>query len=233
MTTPPSGTPAPPKWKPLEARERRVLGVLIEKAKTTPAGYPMSVNAIVTGCNQKNNRDPLTEYDDIEVEKGLEHLRVAGVVTEVDWVGRVSKWKHLAYDWFGVNRAELAVLGELLLRGAQQLGELRARAGRMEPIADLAELKPIVESLVARGLMIELSSAGRGQLVSHGVYPAEELAQVRAAASGRAQRDEEPARPGPARASEASSTLTQEVASLRAEVDRLRERVDALESQER
>src|SRR5262249_29023465 len=195
----------------------RVLGVLIEKAKTTPAGYPMSVNAIVTGCNQKNNRDPVTEYDDLSVEKALEQLRVAGAVTEVDWVGRVAKWKHLGYDWFGVNRAELAVLGELLLRGAQQLGELRARAARMEPIADLAELKPVVASLVAHGLMIELTPAGRGQVVCHAIYPPEELAQVRAAL-GRGARpseddDGEPvdqARAPRAQALESHAALAQE-----------------------
>ena len=73
MTTPtPGSTPATPKWKPLDARQRRVLGVLIEKAKTTPAAYPITVNALVTGCNQKNNRDPLTLYDNTDVEKALD-----------------------------------------------------------------------------------------------------------------------------------------------------------------
>ena len=95
MTTPvPGSTPAAPKWKPLDARQRRVLGVLIEKAKTTPAAYPLTVNALVTGCNQKNNRDPLTQYDDIDVEKALDELRQLGVVSEIDWMGRVSKYKH-------------------------------------------------------------------------------------------------------------------------------------------
>ena len=232
--------PAAPKWKPLDARQRRVLGVMIEKAKTTPAAYPMTVNAIVTGCNQKNNRDPLTAYDDIDVEKALDQLRVLGVVTEIDWMGRVSKYKHLAYDWFGVSRAELAVLAELLLRGAQQLGELRARAARMEPIADLAELKPIVDSLVARKLMVELSPPGRGQVVTHGAYPANELSEVRAAASGgtarvverepgEASRDAAPARE---RAPGELDALAAEVAELRSEVERLSDRVRELENRQ-
>jgi uncharacterized protein YceH (UPF0502 family) len=140
MTELPDGPAATLKWKPLDARQRRVLGVLIEKAKTTPAAYPMSVNAIVTGCNQKNNRDPITTLDDFGVEKALDELRNLGAVSEVDWLGRVSKYKHHAYEWLGVTRPELAVLAELLLRGAQQLGELRGRAARMEPIADLAAL---------------------------------------------------------------------------------------------
>ncbi len=239
MSTPAPGAPVPPpKWKPLDARQRRVLGVLIEKAKTKPAAYPMTVNAIVTGCNQKNNRDPLTAYDDTDVEEALRQLQTLGVVTEIDWMGRVPKYKHLAYEWFGVDRAELAVLAELLLRGAQQPGELRARAARMEPIADLAVLKPIVDSLVARRLMLELSPPGRGQMVSHGLYLAHELSEARAAAFGHATRPagqdpgaaESPrAHAAPPPASDALAALAAEVAELRAEVGRLRDRVRELE----
>ena len=181
----PERNPRPaPAWKPLDARQRRVLGVLIEKAKTTPAAYPMTVNAIVTGCNQKNNRDPVTAYDDFGVEKALDELRTLGAVSEIDWLGRAAKYKHHAYEWLGVSKAELAVLAELMLRGAQALGELRARAARMEPIADLAALKPIVDALLERGLMIALTPPGRGQIVSHGLYPAEELAALRAQVAG-------------------------------------------------
>src|SRR5262245_6146057 len=168
-----------PRGQPLDEIQRRVLGVLIEKAKTTPAGYPMSVNAIVVGCNQKSNRDPLTEYDDFTVEKALSELQTIGVVKEIDWVGRVPKYKHLAYEWLGVRPVELAILGELLLRGPQSLGDLRARASRMEAIEDLAALKPIVEGLIARRLMVELTPPGRGQIVSHNLYPPGELDGMR------------------------------------------------------
>ena len=180
MTTTPPQEPAPARWKPLDAPQRRVLGVLIEKAKTTPSSYPMTVNAITAGCNQKNNRDPVTAYDDFDVEKALSELQVLGVVKEIDWVGRVPKYKHVVYEWLDVRPVELAVLAELLLRGSQTLGELRARAARMEPIEDLAALKPIVQGLVERKLMIELTSPGRGQLVSHNLYPSGELATLRA-----------------------------------------------------
>src|SRR5580765_787837 len=116
MTDQPLDSPNPaPRWKPLDARQRRVLGVLIEKAKTTPAAYPLTVNAIVTGCNQKNNRDPLTTLDDFGVEKALDELRNMGAVSEIDWLGRVSKYKHHAYEWLGVNKPEIAVMTELLL----------------------------------------------------------------------------------------------------------------------
>jgi len=228
--TDPGESPAAPAWRPLDARQRRVLGVLVEKAKTTPAGYPMSVNAIVAGCNQKNNRDPLTAYDDADVEQALGELQALKVVSEIDWLGRVPRYKHHAYEWLGANRAEAAVLAELLLRGAQALGELRARAARMEPIADLAELRPIVDGLLERRLMIELTPPGRGQVVSHNLYPEAELAELRArhAGGGTHAPATPPARevagtPGPAPA-----TLAAEVASLRDEVAALREQVATL-----
>ena len=254
----PDNPPAALKWKPLDARQRRVLGVLIEKAKTTPAAYPLTVNAIVNGCNQKNNRDPLTTFDDIDVEKALDQLRTLGVVSEIDWLGRVSKYKHHAYEWLGVSKPEIAVMTELLLRGAQALGELRGRAARMEPIADLAALKPIVEALVGRGLMVELTPPGRGQLVSHNLYLPQELADLKAQLAGHApqaavfdpnERDldrpaptqeasrppssrpiaTEPAAPGVS--PDALARLAAEVAELRTQLATLRERLSALESQ--
>ena len=237
MTDPVPAAPSAAKWKPLDPIQRRVLGVLIEKAKTTPAGYPMSVNAIVAGCNQKSNRDPLMTLDDIEVERALDGLRTLGAVSEIDWMGRVSKYKHHAYEWLGVNRAELAVMAELLLRGAQAMGELRGRAARMESIEDLAALKPIVTGLIERGLMLELTPAGRGQVVSHNLYLEPERAQLRADHSGEGSRPpvaHEPAvpaaahAPGPADGSLAA--LAAEVAALREELARLRDRVSALES---
>lgn len=221
-----------------------MLGVLVEKAKTTPAGYPMSVLAIVTGCNQKNNRDPLTAYDDADVEEALRQLCGLGVVSEIDWLGRVPKYKHHAYDWLGVSRPESAVMTELLLRGAQALGDLRGRAARMEPIADLAALKPIVEGLVARGLMVELTPAGRGQIVTHNLYPSHELAEVRSRFAGAGAMSTGsgsapaagPLRETPARDAASAPGLAElaaEVAELRAEVSRLREVVEGLEHQAR
>ena len=254
----PGGPAVAPAWQPIDARQRRVLGVLIEKAKTTPAGYPMSVNAIVTGCNQKNNRDPAMTLDDIEVEKALDRLRTQRAVSELDWLGRVSKFKHHAYEWMGVSKAELAVMAELLLRGAQPMGDLRSRAARMEPIADLAALKPIVDGLIERGLMVALSAPGRGQMVTHTLYPPQEFAELKAGLAGHAQRatsfdgdgrgrvspstgaDTANPSPSPPRtpASRApagetmpeAAALAAEVASLRDEVTSLRERVDDLEA---
>lgn len=218
----------------LDATQRRVLGVLIEKSKTTPGGYPMTVNAIVTGSNQKSNRDPLTALDDADVENALNDLINLGAAELIDWVGRVPKYKHLAYDWLSVDRGELAVLGELLLRGAQTLGELRGRVARMEPIADLAALTPIVGELVQRGLMIELTPPGRGQIVTHNLYPPEELDELRervsgsgstAAESGTRGRGADEATDRPFERSPANA----EIAELRAEIAELRRRVQDLE----
>ena len=125
----------------------------------------MSVNAIDSATRRQ--RDPFEFGDDTDVEQSLEVLRTLGVVSEIDWLGRVPKYKHDAYKWLGVSRLELAVMAELLLRGPQAIGDLRVRAARMEPIEDVAALMPIVEELVARGLMIELTPPGRGQTVSH------------------------------------------------------------------
>jgi uncharacterized protein YceH (UPF0502 family) len=238
MTTPPTDdAPWNPSWKPLGPEQRRVLGVLIEKAKTTPAGYPMTVNAIVLGCNQKNNREPLMTLRDVEVERVLEELRVLGAVTEAHESTRSSKFRHRGYEWLGVERAELAVMAELLLRGAQTLGELRTRAARMEPITDLTALKPVVDALLKRRLMIELTPPGRGQLVSHNLYLEVELAALRAQLAGHAPALHSlpgelraPAAASPAGAENALAELRSEIGELRAEVASLRERIGALES---
>lgn len=159
-----------PKWRPLDALQRRVLGVLIEKAKTTPDAYPLTINSTRTACNQKSNRDPQMDLDADDVEATLDELREMGAVAEIQGDGRAIKYRHLAYAWLGVDKTELAVMGELLLRGEQTVGELRGRAARMEPIAGLAELTPILKSLVAKQLITEVTPPGRGQVVTHNLY---------------------------------------------------------------
>ena len=230
-------TPWTPSWKPLSPEQRRVLGVLIEKAKTTPATYPMTINAIVLGCNQKNNREPLMTVGSGDVERILEELRALGAVTEVHESTRAAKFRHRGYEWLGVERAELAVMTELLLRGAQTLGELRTRAARMEPIPDLPALKPIVDALVKRGLMIELTAPGRGQIVSHNLHGEGELADLRARFAGHhpsaaSFKDDAPtpAAAAPGGTADMIVRLSGEISELRAEVAGLRQRVGELES---
>jgi hypothetical protein len=175
---------AKPRWQPLSAVDRRVAGVLVEKAKTTPGAYPISLNAVTTGCNQKSNRDPAMNIEPDDVEESLDRLRKLGAVGLVEGYGRVAKYRHYLYDWLGVDKLELAVMAELLLRGAQTIGELRGRAARMEPIRDVAELEPVLDSLESKGLLLSLTRKGRGQIVTHALYSAGELQRLKAQYSG-------------------------------------------------
>jgi uncharacterized protein len=230
---------ASPAWVPLAPRERRILGVMVEKAKTTPEYYPMTLAAMVTGCNQKSNRDPVTNYDQDDVEDTLHSLRKKGAVILVEGGGRVARWKHTLYDWLKASKVELAVIAELLLRGPQTEGELRARASRMEPLPDLAALQVILDALVPRGLVQYLSPPGqkRGVFVAHGLYPPEELEKVRNAFANRhAGDDETPMRLSPARvdlAAAAPPVWVTEIAALRNEVEQLRNTVNALTAEVR
>src|SRR5262245_29187051 len=148
--------------------EQRVLGVLIEKQKTTPDVYPMTPNGIVTGCNQKSNRDPVLSLNDEQVLTTLEQLRERGLVMQVQ-SGRVDKWRHLLYETWNVEKTEIAILAELFLRGPQTEGELRTRVSRMEPIETLEILREWLHNLAARKFAIYLGPEGRrGTTITHG-----------------------------------------------------------------
>jgi uncharacterized protein YceH (UPF0502 family) len=174
-------------WPVLESHERRVLGVLVEKAKTTPDAYPLSLNSLVTGCNQKSNRDPVLNLSDAEVEEALLALQKKGLVVRLTGSGRVERWRHVAYETWKVDKVELAVLAELLLRGPQTEGELRGRASRMEPIDDLDRLRAVLKPLVERHLVIYLTPEGRrGTALTHGFHDPRELERLRAMHKGAA-----------------------------------------------
>jgi len=174
----PDQAPAPLKRIQLSPRQRRVLGVLVEKAKTTPDAYPLSLNALTNGCNQKSNRAPQMNLNLDEVQDAVDELRHMGAAMEVQGGARVPKYRHQAYDWLSLDKFELAVLGELLLRGEQTVGELRARASRMSPIADLAALRPLLVSLMDKGFVLSLTPVGRGQVVTHNLHKDREMDQL-------------------------------------------------------
>ena len=159
---------------PLSAAARRVLGVLVEKAKTTPDNYPLTLSGIVTGSNQKSNRDPKMDLDEDDVLLALDELRQVGAAREVQGSGRAIKYRHAAYDWLDVDGAGSAVMTELLLRGPQTLGELRTRASRMHPFPDLNTMKSVVSGLAEKGLVESLTPPGRGQIFTHSLYPPQE-----------------------------------------------------------
>jgi uncharacterized protein YceH (UPF0502 family) len=173
-------------WPVLTTTERRVLGVLVEKAKTTPDAYPLSLNALVTGCNQKSNREPVLNLSDPEVEDTLVDLQKKGLTTRITG-GRVERWRHNLYEQWHVEKVELAILAELLLRGPQTEGELRGRASRMEPIEDLDKLRSFLNRLKDRGLVSFLGPEGRrGTQVTHGFHDAQELERARDAGAASA-----------------------------------------------
>jgi uncharacterized protein YceH (UPF0502 family) len=217
-------------WPLLRLAECRVLGVMVEKAKTTPDAYPMSVNALVTGCNQKSNRDPVLNLSEEEVEETLDSLQARGLATKI-LGGRVVRWKHNLYEAWQVEKVDLAVLAELMLRGPQTEGELRSRAGRMEPIDDLDELRAVLRPLATRGLVVLLGPEGRrGTLITHGFHDPRELEALKR----QSRADEAPshATAGPVLTPpppDQLATLENTVQEVRAEVTSLREQLQQMQ----
>lgn len=131
--------------------ECRVVGVLVEKALTTPAHYPLSLNAIVSGANQRNNREPILDLGEEDVLDALDTLRGIDLVREVSMTGsRVPKYRHLLRESLALSLAELVVLTELLLRGPQTAAELRQRAGRMHPLETMEVVSNVLAALAER-----------------------------------------------------------------------------------
>lgn len=131
--------------------EVRVLAALIEKDVTTPDYYPLSLNALVNACNQKNNRDPVMNLDEDAVRQalhGLQEKRLAGPAGGAD--SRVTKYEHRLQEVFNFDRREIAVLCVLLLRGPQTPGELRGRTERMHKFGDLDEVQSALQRLAER-----------------------------------------------------------------------------------
>ena len=228
-------------WPVLDIQERRILGVLVEKAKTTPDAYPLSVNALVTGANQKSNRDPLLNLSDLDVEDALVRCQKKNLAIKITG-GRVIRWRHNLYEAWHVDKVDLAVLAELLLRGPQTEGELRTRASRMEPIDDLDALRGVLQPLVRRNLVMYLTPEDRrGAVLTHGFHDPQELARLRArqaaepaAAPAPAPQGAAPARPEAAPALDAAraeiadlkrcfAALQDEVSALRDELRQLKQ----------
>jgi uncharacterized protein YceH (UPF0502 family) len=218
---------------PLTVPERRVLGVLVEKAKTTPDIYPLSANALISGCNQKSNRDPVLQLSDEDVEQTLVGLQKKGLTTRITG-GRVDRWRHNLYEQWKVEKVELAILAELLLRGPQTEGELRGRASRMEPIDDLDKLRAALQPLKDRGLVVFLGPEGRrGTQITHGFHDPGELERLRQA--GPAPEQVSPVvRSEPAAPSEWKADLAQarsEIAALQTQMTDLQTALKEIQGQ--
>jgi uncharacterized protein YceH (UPF0502 family) len=226
-------TDAPaPTWEPLSVTERRILGVLIEKQKTskTADSYPLTLNALTTGCNQKSNRDPVLDLTEDEVEEGLTGLQKKGLVMRMTG-GRVDRFRHELYEAWTREGPQLAVIAELLLRGPQTKGELRGRASRMAPIDTLDMLEEVLKPLVERRLVVYLTDPDRrGAMVTHGFHTPDELTRLKAHHAG-APAEAAASYSRPAAAPDALMTLEHRLTDAVEEIGRLRSAVTALEGQ--
>lgn len=145
-------------FDPLNAAEGRVLGVLVEKQHTVPDSYPLSLNALTAGCNQKTARDPVLELSEAEVLSALNGLKERSLVFEVSGA-RVTRFDHNLRRVYGVPGAAEALLTVLLLRGPQTTAELRLNSERLHRFADLSSVEGFLDELQAKGLVQRLPRA--------------------------------------------------------------------------
>ena len=223
--------------------QRRVLGVLLEKAFTTPDAYPLTVKACTSGCNQKNNRDPVTNYSEEQVREILDELREVGVAAVVHTDGgRAERFRHYMRKRYPFSEVQLAVITELLLRGRQQPGELRTRASRMVPIDSQEILKTALTELLAQGFLQANGPLDRrGVEVDHTYYLEGENQKLSAGIEGRSENEDQPiVRPAVAVSdvdirngrgiefAQQQVAMSEEIAALREKVSRLEEQLDEL-----
>jgi uncharacterized protein YceH (UPF0502 family) len=195
-----------------DAVELRVLGCLLEKQRTTPDAYPLSLNALRAACNQSTNRDPVVDYDEPTIRDALARLRRRGWTRLASGAGsRAAKYRHLLDEAIGLGRDEQAVLCVLMLRGPQTPGELKSRTERMHPFPDLAAVDGVLDRLGSRDLAAQLprrpgqkEDRFAQRLGGNGAEPSAPAAAPAASDADLAARVE---------------ALEREVASLRAELD--------------
>jgi uncharacterized protein YceH (UPF0502 family) len=140
-----------------DAVEIRVLGCLIEKQRTTPDAYPLSLNALRLACNQSTNRDPVVDYDEREIKSALDRMSHRGWTRFASGASsRALKYRHLLDEALGLSDEELVLLAVLMLRGPQTLGELKQRSERMYRFEALAQVAEALDRLSARELVVRL-----------------------------------------------------------------------------
>ncbi|HEY1833513.1 MAG TPA: YceH family protein, partial [Solirubrobacteraceae bacterium] len=140
----------------LSAEQIRVLGCLVEKQRTTPDVYPLSLNALRLACNQSTNRDPVVDYDEAQLRDALHRLERRGLVRLASG-NRAAKYRHLLAEALPMDSAEQAVMCVLMLRGPQTPGELKQRADRMHAFAGLEEVQATLARLIERELVVRLA----------------------------------------------------------------------------
>jgi uncharacterized protein YceH (UPF0502 family) len=194
--------------------ELRVLGCLLEKQRTTPDQYPLSLNGLRLACNQTTNRDPVVTYDEREIQDALQRLARRGWTRLASGAGsRAAKYRQLFDEVLGLGRDETAVLCVLMLRGPQTVGELNQRTGRLHEFAGIGEIHETLDRLLARDLVERVPR-----------QPGQKEERFRHLLGGGPE-----ARPQEAESSLAPATdLERRVADLEAEVARLRSALERL-----
>ncbi len=203
-----------------DAVEIRVVGCLIEKQRTTPDAYPLSLNSLRLACNQSTNRDPVVDYDEATVVEALRRLALRGWTRLASGAGsRARKYRHLMPEALGVDDGELALLGVLMLRGEQTPGELKQRSERLHGFADLAAVQAALDRLVERGYVAR-----------HERRPGQKELRYRQLLGGEivegasvVDSDEPPAEEDLVPAEDRLTRLERELGELRAELASLRE----------
>jgi uncharacterized protein YceH (UPF0502 family) len=202
--------------------EARAFGTLIEKAQTVPAQYPLTLNSLLLGINQRSNRDPVVELDEGRVLDAIDGLRAKGFAREVAMTGsRVPKFRHLGREALEISAGELAILAELLLRGPQTAAELRSRGSRMHPIESAEVAAALLDSLRQRPspLLEELPPIPGTRATRFRQLLCPDLHPLAPASGGVAAPDADGVKPAAVARLEA----------IEAEVAQLRERLESLE----
>ena len=210
----------------LDRTEARIVGVLIEKQRTVPDTYPMTENALVTGCNQKNNRDPVMELEAFEVAGACMALHQREVIARVEGGGRAAKFRHKLDELLGVGDDALAVLCELLVRGPQAPGALKPRVARLGFHGTPAQIEDVLRDLAARPRPLVALQPKRPRerdaRWAHLLAPGGEVESESSAAA----RDAPPSPATPPVASASDDTVLERLAALEARVDELERRLD-------
>ncbi len=213
--------------------QQRVIGVLIEKAFTTPEQYPLTLKSLTSGCNQKSNRAPVTRHSEDTILSTVDKLREVSLVAEVFTDGgRAARYRHYMRYRFDFSESQFAVIAELLLRGGQQPGELRTRASRMIRIESQESLRSDLLSLREKGFIRTNGPLDRrGVIVDHTFYPSSDTPDLSGltAAEGLLKDRAAPKKPSLCVDSDALDELRTHVERQQQEIDELKHAVDHLE----
>jgi uncharacterized protein len=209
-----------------DAVEIRVVGCLIEKQRTTPDVYPLTLNALRLACNQSTNRDPVVDYDENTIRAAIDRLVQRKWATLASWANRRSmKYRHTLDGALGLDDAEIAVLDVLMLRGGQTPGELKARTERLHRFADMEDLGATLERLIERQLAarLERRPGQREERYTH-LLSGEDSPAAEERPAGPAEPPAPVASPAPSDGVEQRlERIEQQIAELRTELQALRE----------